>query len=96
MNTFETMLRAVLDWGDLLIRYLLKWLRQPAAWIVILLAAALIAVLIAGSQFFSLGIVANLLVSQLILLLPTCVSIFWNKKDIRISDLGFRKIKIST
>lgn len=47
MNTFETMLRAVLDWGDLLIRYLMKWLRQPAAWIVILLAAALIAVLIA-------------------------------------------------
>ena len=63
---------------------------------VVLMHFVLIFVLIAGSQFFSLGIVSNLLVSQLIILLPACISIFFNKKKISISDLGFRKIKIST
>ena len=63
---------------------------------VVLMHFVLIFVLIAGSQFFSLGIVSNLLVSQLIILLPACISIFFNKKKISILDLGFRKIKIST
>ena len=63
---------------------------------VVLMHFVLIFVLIVGSQFFSLGIVSNLLVSQLIILLPACISIFFNKKKISISDLGFRKIKIST
>ena len=63
---------------------------------VVLMHFVLIAVLIAGSQFFSLGIVSNLLVSQLIILLPACISLLLNKKKICFSDLGFRKIRIST
>ena len=63
---------------------------------VVLMHFVLIFILIAGSQFFSLGLVSNLLVSQLIILLPACVSLFLNKKRICISDLGFRKIRIST
>ena len=63
---------------------------------VVLMHFVLIAVLIAGSQFFSLGIVSNLLVSQLIILLPACSSLYLNKKKISLSDLGFRKIRVST
>lgn len=63
---------------------------------VVLMHFVLIFILIAGSQFFSLGLVSNLLVSQLIILLPACVSLLFNKKRICISDLGFRKIRIST
>ena len=64
---------------------------------VVLMHFVLIAILIMGSQFFSLGIVANLLASQLILLLPASIYILLNKKELDgISDLGFRKIKIST
>lgn len=63
---------------------------------VVLMHFVLIFILIAGSQFFSLGLVSNLLVSQLIILLPACVSLFLNKKRICTSDLGFRKIRIST
>ena len=63
---------------------------------VVLMHFVLIFVLIVGSQFFSLGIVSNLLVSQLIILLPGCISIFLNKKRISISDLGFRRIRVST
>ena len=63
---------------------------------VVLMHFVLIFILIAGSQFFSLGLVSNLLVSQLIILLPACVSLLFNKKRICISDLGFQKIRIST
>lgn len=63
---------------------------------VVLMHFVLIFLLVVSSQFFSLGIVSNLLVSQMIILLPACVSILINKKKIRISDLGFRKIRIST
>ena len=63
---------------------------------VVLMHFVLIFILIVGSQFFSLGLVSNLLVSQLIILLPACVSLLFNKKRICISDLGFRKIRIST
>ena len=61
---------------------------------VVLLHFVLVAVLIVGSQFFSLGIIANLLVSQLVILLPACVSIFSKKNKIRLNDLGFQKIKV--
>lgn len=63
---------------------------------VVLMHFVLIFVLIVSSQFFSLGIVLNLLVSQLTILLPACISIFLNKKKIGISDLGFQKMKLST
>ena len=63
---------------------------------VVLMHFVLIFILIVGSQFFSLGLVSNLLVSQLIILLPACVSLLFNKKRICISDLGFQKIRIST
>ena len=63
---------------------------------VVLMHFVLIFVLIVSSQFFSLGIVLNLLVSQLTILLPACISIFLNKKKIEISDLGFQKMKLST
>ena len=63
---------------------------------VVLMHFVLIFVLIVSSQFFPLGIVSNLLVSQLIILLPACISIFLNKKKIGISDLGFQKMKLST
>ena len=49
---------------------------------VVLMHFVLIFILIVGSQFFSLGLVSNLLVSQLIILLPACVSLFFNKKRI--------------
>ena len=63
---------------------------------VVLMHFVLIFILIVSSQFFSLGIVLNLLVSQLTILLPACISIFLNKKKIEISDLGFQKMKLST
>ena len=63
---------------------------------VVLMHFVLIFVLIVSSQFFSLGIVANLLVSQSVILLPACISILFNKKKVTLSDLGFRKIRIST
>ena len=63
---------------------------------VILLHFVLVAVLIAGSQFFSLGIFENLLVSQMIILLPALVSLFGKKQKVTVGDLGFRKLKIST
>ena len=63
---------------------------------VVLMHFVLIAVLIVGSQFFSLGIIENLLVSQMVILLPTFVSLFLGKEKVRAGDLGFRKIKIST
>ncbi len=63
---------------------------------VVLMHFVLIFVLIVSSQFFSLGIVGNLLVSQSIILLPACISLFLNKKRVSFSDLGFRKIRTST
>ncbi|MBR5597847.1 MAG: CPBP family intramembrane metalloprotease [Lachnospiraceae bacterium] len=63
---------------------------------VVLMHFVLIFILIVGSQFFSLGIIANLAVSQLVILLPACICVFWGKDKIHASDLGFQKIKIST
>lgn len=63
---------------------------------VVLLHFVLIAVLIAGSQFFSLDIVGNLLVSQMVILVPALISLFIGKEKVKAGDLGFRKIKIST
>ena len=63
---------------------------------VVLLHFVLVAVLIASSQFFSLGILENLLVSQMIILLPAIISIFGKKDKISLRDLGFRKMRIST
>lgn len=63
---------------------------------VVILHFALVALLIVGSPFFSLGILENLLASQMILLIPAIVSLLGKKEKITLSDLGFRKIKIST
>ena len=63
---------------------------------VVLMHFVLIAVLIVSSQFFSLGLVANLLISQFVILLPACISIVLSKKKIEWKDFGFQKIKIST
>lgn len=63
---------------------------------VILMHFVLIAVLIVSSQFFSLGIIENLLVSQMVILLPALVSLFLGKNKPTLGELGFRKIKIST
>lgn len=63
---------------------------------VVLMHFVLIAILIVGSQFFSLGIIGNLLASQMVILLPALVSIFLGKEKIKARDLGFRRIKIST
>ncbi len=63
---------------------------------VVLMHFVLIAILIVGSQFFSLGIIENLLASQMVILLPALVSIFLGKEKIKACDLGFRRIKIST
>lgn len=63
---------------------------------VILLHFVLVGVLVVGSQFFSLGIFENLLVSQMIILIPALVSLFGKKEKITAKELGFRKIKIST
>lgn len=63
---------------------------------VVLLHFVLIALLIVSSPFFSLGIIGNLLVSQVILLAPALISIGFGKEKIKVCDLGFRKIKIST
>lgn len=63
---------------------------------VIILHFVLVIVLIVSSQFFSLGIFENLLVSQMIVLLPALVSLFGKKEKVKFCELGFRKIKIST
>ena len=63
---------------------------------VVLMHFVLIAILIAGSQFFSLGIIANLLAGQMVILLPALISLFLGKEKIKACDLGFRKIRIST
>lgn len=63
---------------------------------VVLLHFVLIAVLIAGGQFFSLDIVGNLLVSQLVILVPALFCLLFGKVKVKAGDLGFRKIKVST
>lgn len=63
---------------------------------VVLMHFVLIAVLIVGSQFFSIGIIANLLFSQMVILLPAVISLVSGKEKVRAHDLGFRKIRIST
>lgn len=63
---------------------------------VVLMHFVLIAVLIAGSQFFSLGIIENLLASQMVILLPALISLLLGKEKVGACDLGFRKIRIST
>lgn len=63
---------------------------------VVLLHFVLIAVLIVGSPFFSLEIIGNLLVSQMVILLPALIFLLFGKEKIKIEDLGFRKIKVST
>lgn len=63
---------------------------------VVLLHFALIAVLIAGSQFFSLEIIGNLLASQMVILVPALIVILFGKEKIKLCELGFCKIKIST
>ena len=63
---------------------------------VVLLHFVLIAVLIAGSQFFSLDIVGNLLVSQMMILAPALFGLLFGKEKMKFRDMGFQKIKIST
>ena len=63
---------------------------------VVLLHFVLVAILIVGSPFFSLGILGNLLVSQMVILMPAFISLLFGKEKIRAGDLGFRRIKIST
>ena len=63
---------------------------------VVLMHFVLIAILIVSSQFFSLGIIENLLVSQIVILLPAVISIFFGKEKVKARDLGFRRIRIST
>lgn len=63
---------------------------------VVLMHFVLIAILIVSSQFFSLGIIENLLVSQIVILLPAVISIFLGKEKVKARDLGFRRIRIST
>ena len=63
---------------------------------IVLMHFVLIAILIVSSQFFSLGIIENLLVSQMVILLPAVISIFPGKKKGNAHELGFRRIRIST
>ena len=63
---------------------------------VVLMHFVLIAILIAGSQFFSLGIIENLLASQMVILLPAIISLCFRKEKISFRELGFRKLRIST
>lgn len=63
---------------------------------VVLMHFVLIAILIVGSQFFSLGIIENLLASQMVILLPAIISLCFRKEKISFRELGFRKLRIST
>lgn len=63
---------------------------------VVLLHFVLVAILIAGSQFFSLEIIGNLLASQMVILVPALIAILFGKEKIKLCELGFCKIKIST
>ena len=63
---------------------------------VVLLHFVLIAVLIAGSPFFSLGIIENLLAGQMVIFLPAVISLIIRKEKIEFNKLGFRKLRIST
>ena len=56
----------------------------------------LIAVLIVGSPFFSLGIIENLLAGQMVIFLPAIISLMTQKEKIELKKLGFRKLRIST
>ena len=56
----------------------------------------LIAILIVSSPFFSLGIIENLLASQMVILVPAIISFIFRKEKIEFRKLGFRKIRIST
>lgn len=63
---------------------------------VVLMHFVLIAILIVSSPFFSLGIIENLLVSQMVILLPAIINFIIRKEKIELKKLGFRKIRIST
>ena len=63
---------------------------------VVLMHFVLIAILIVSSPFFSLGIIENLLASQMVILLPAIISFILRKEKIEFRKLGFRKIRIST
>lgn len=63
---------------------------------VVLLHFVLIVILIVGSQFFSLEIIGNLLVSQMVILAPALLSLLFGKEKIKSGDLGFCRIKLST
>lgn len=63
---------------------------------VVLMHFVLIAILIVGSPFFSLGIIENLLASQMVILLPVIISFIIRKEKIEFRRLGFCKIRFST
>jgi len=63
---------------------------------VVLMHFVLIAILVVGSPFFSLGIIENLLASQMVILLPAIISFIIRKEKIEFGRLGFCKIRIST
>ena len=63
---------------------------------VVLMHFVLIAVLIVSSPFFSLGILGNLLASQMVILLPAIISFIIRKEKINFRELGFSKLRFST
>ena len=63
---------------------------------VVLMHFVLIAVLIVGSPFFSLGIIENLLAGQMVIFLPAIICLIAQKEKIGFKKLGFRKLRIST
>lgn len=64
---------------------------------VVILHLVLVIGLVACSQFFSLGIFENLLVSQMIILVPALLFLCLGKRENNtLQELGFRKIRIST
>lgn len=72
---------------------------KKANWLflsVVLLHIVLIIVLVGTSQFFSLGIVSNLLVSQANIFLPALFVLFFGRKQVKLTDLGFRKVRPTT
>lgn len=63
---------------------------------VVLMHFVLIAVLIVSSPFFSLGILGNLLASQMVILVPAIISFIVKKEKINFKELGFCRLRFST
>lgn len=63
---------------------------------IVVLHFVVITILVMNSRFFSIGIVENLFVSQMIIFMPACVALLFGKEKTSAEELGFRRVRKST